>query len=89
MDSRHRNWNDMFGAGIGGQPVSFGVSTTPAVTCPLSKPSASSPADLSMAKLEELWAQSLALREHALQIRAVSMEVRAMARDLRLRNQAA
>jgi hypothetical protein len=37
--------------------------------------------------LEELWAESLALREHALHVRAVSMEVRAIARDMRLRRE--
>jgi hypothetical protein len=90
MDSRHRNWDDLFGTHSRGKP-SGSVDVSSSTLPPQSKRAQSVAAIVptSIVDLEELWAQSLALREHALHVRAVSMEVRAMARDLRLRNQAA
>jgi hypothetical protein len=85
MDSRQRNWSDLFGAPRGGEPL-VSVEFTPPPISTFSSPSF--PANLTPPeKLEELWARSQALREHALQVRAVSMEARAIARDVRLRNQ--
>jgi hypothetical protein len=74
MDSRHRDWNEMFAAKAVVKPAA-----QPAVTR----------AVVPAVELEDLWAKSLALREHALHVRAVSMEVRAMARDMRMRREPA
>jgi hypothetical protein len=71
MDFRQRDWSEMFGADTG-------RATAPLTLTKLQDKSTA-------LMLEELWAQSVALREHALQVRAAAMEVRAMARDMRFR----
>jgi hypothetical protein len=83
MDSRHRNWSEMFAATADTVSALQACSTTASSNPPA--PHVVPPAS----QLEELWAQSLALREHALHVRAVSMEVRAVARDMRLRRDVA
>jgi hypothetical protein len=90
MDSRHRNWNDLFGAHSAREPL-VSVEVSSYITPPHANRAhrAAPIKPVSIEHLEELWAQSLALRQHALHVRAVAMEVRAMARDLRQRNQAA
>jgi hypothetical protein len=87
MDSRHRNWSEMFVA----NRDQFGpelqmLDTSTRASSSRVKPAAVVPSPVTpAAQLELLWAQSVELRERALQVRAVSMEVRAMARDMRLR----
>jgi hypothetical protein len=69
MDFRQRDWNELF--------------STKSGEAYLPPPQMSAPSGA--LRLEDLWAQSISLREHALQVRAASMEVRAIARDMRLR----
>jgi hypothetical protein len=83
MDLRHRTWDEMFA--VNEDTYS---SLQSASDHSNHRPSAM-PSPSSVNQLEELWAQSVALREHALHVRAVSMEVRAVARDMRLRRAAA
>jgi hypothetical protein len=79
MDMRLRDWTEM-----------FGLRHTQQVTIPAAaQPEKVKSSVATCQDIEVLWAQSMALRERALEIRAVSMEVRAMARDMRLRREAA
>jgi hypothetical protein len=78
MDMRLRDWTEMFGQHHAQQVTIPAAAQSPDVVATITK----------SRDIEDLWAQSLALRERALEIRAVSMEVRAVARDMRLRREA-
>jgi hypothetical protein len=90
MDSRHRNWSELFVANrnqFGPELQMLDMTTRPSPASTQTTAVAASPVSTPV-QLELLWAQSVELRERALQVRAVSMEVRAIARDLRLRRAA-
>jgi hypothetical protein len=72
MGFRNREWDELFSRSVEGDLPAPRKAPRP-------MPSAT--------QLEDLWAQSLALRDHALRVRSVSMEVRAVARDVRLRRE--